>query len=66
MLHGQDLPREASMLAFVDACGIAEEDRRRFVTAWRLLRLARHAGGPGAQQVPGRSPTGRVPDRQDR
>ena len=33
------------MLAFVDACGSTEEYRQRFLTAWRLLSLARHAGG---------------------
>ncbi len=66
MLTKETLPAQGRMLAFVSACGATEEDCQRFVTAWRLLSLARHADRPGAQQIPAPRPAAEcLPDRQD-
>lgn len=67
MLTKETLPSQGRMLAFVSACGATEEDCQRFVTAWRLLSLARHADGSGTQQIPApRHTAERLPDRQGR
>jgi hypothetical protein len=44
MLRGETLPRLGLVLALVDACGGSDEDRQRFATAWRRIRLGRDAG----------------------
>jgi hypothetical protein len=65
MLTKETLPPQGRVLAFVSACGATEEDRQRFVTAWRLLSLARYADGLGMLQIPApRHAAGRLPDRQ--
>jgi hypothetical protein len=67
MLTKETLPSQSRMIAFMSACGATEEDRQRFVTAWRLLSLAYHADGLGTQQIPAsRHAAERLPDRQDR
>lgn len=66
MLRKETLPSQSRILAFVNACGAIEEDRQRFVTAWRLLSLAQHTDGPGTQQIPApRRAAERMPNRQD-
>ena len=42
-LRGDELPSLHFTLALVDACSGSEEDRRRFATAWRVIRLGREA-----------------------
>jgi hypothetical protein len=65
MLHKETLPPQGRMLAFVSACGAAEEDRQRFVTAWRRISLGPNVDGPGAQKVPApRNAVGHLTDRQ--
>ena len=67
MLNSEDLPAFDSMLAFVSACGAAEDDCQRFATAWRRLSLGRRADGPEMRQIPApRAAAECLPDRQDR
>jgi hypothetical protein len=54
---GDAIPRMEVVLAVVAGCGGSDEDQRRFVTAWRTIRLTAapappHNGkpGPGLQQ----------------
>jgi hypothetical protein len=66
MLRTDDLPPFGCMIAFVRACGGAEEDCQRFATAWRRLSLSRGAG-EGTQQIPApRRAVEGAPYRQDR
>ena len=39
-LNGKILPRLEVVLAIVTGCGGTEEDRQRFATAWRTIRLS--------------------------
>ena len=39
-LNATALPRLDLVLAIVTGCGASEEDRTRFVTAWRSIRMA--------------------------
>jgi hypothetical protein len=54
MLRSEELPAFGCMIAYLTACGAAEEDLRRFATAWRRLSLDCQAEGTADHQITGR------------
>lgn len=63
MLRGQELPAFDCMLAYLRACGAAEEDLQRFATTWR--RLSYSDDVPTRQIPASREAAEHLPDRQD-
>ena len=45
-LSSDELPRQTVVQALIVGCGGSEDDERRFVTAWRKIRLAAEDAGP--------------------
>jgi hypothetical protein len=43
-LNGTALPPQAAVIAVIAGCGGSEEDKQRFVSAWRRIRKARSTG----------------------
>ena len=39
-LNAKTLPRLETVTAIIAGCGGSEEDQRRFITAWRAIRLS--------------------------
>jgi hypothetical protein len=41
-LNAKTLPRPETVIAIIAGCGGSEDDQRRFITAWRAIRLSQH------------------------
>jgi hypothetical protein len=46
-LNAKTLPRPEIVIAIIAGCGGSEGDQRRFITAWRAIRLTQHNDADG-------------------